>query len=86
MYFLNKIKLGKNKKEVYLIVNSLSSKTYLFTNTKREYYQEINDRKNNDKFIEQVEFNGRIIPSFPFNLKKDDTELYDLTVQGEFDL
>jgi hypothetical protein len=86
MYFLNKIKLGKNKKEVYLIVNSLSSKTYLFTNTKREYYQEINDRKNNDKFIEQVEFNGRIIPSFPFNLKKDDTELYDLTVQGEFGL
>ena len=28
----------------------------------------------------------KIIPSFPFNLKKDDTELYDLIVQGEFGL
>ena len=56
-------------------MNNLSSKAYLFTKTKREYYQEINDRKNNDKFIEQVEFNGRNIPSFSFNWKKDDTEL-----------
>ena len=51
IYFFNKIKLGKSKKEAYLIINSLSSKTYLFTNTKREYYQEISNRKNNDKFI-----------------------------------
>jgi len=39
MYFFNKINLGKSKKEVYLIVNSLSSKTYLFTNQKKEYSQ-----------------------------------------------
>lgn len=40
------------KKEVYLIINSLLSKKYLFTNKKREYYQEINYRKNNDKASE----------------------------------
>ena len=28
----------------------------------------------------------KIIPSFPFGIKKDDIELYDLTVQGEFGL
>lgn len=72
-YFYNKINLGKNKKEVYLIVDCLSSKTYLFTNLKREYYKKINDRKNKDKFIEKVEFNGRTIYSFTFNLTKDDT-------------
>ena len=34
MHFFNKIKLGKSKKEVYLIMNSLSSITYLFINQK----------------------------------------------------
>ena len=86
MYFFNKIKIGRKSKEVYLIVNSLTSKTSLFTNTNRDYYEEIKSGRKDNKLIDSVEISGKKVDDFTFNLKKDDTELNDLTVQGELGL
>lgn len=86
MYFFNKIKIGRKSKEIYLIVNSLTSKTSLFTNTNRDYYEEIKSGRKDDKLVDSIEISGKKVDDFTFNLKKDDTDLNDLTVQGELGL
>ena len=84
--FLNKIRIGSQSKEISLIVDTLSSKTQLFTNSKRPYSTEIEKGRKSDVFIDKVSFAGEVIKSFPFNLCIDDTKLNDRTIQGELGL
>ena len=69
-----------------MILNSISSKSVLFTNSKRDYSQEIQRNRKSDVLIDKLNFNGEIIPSFPFNLKLDETKLNNPKIQGEFGL
>ena len=39
--FLEKFKIGPKSKEINMILNSITSKSVLFTNSKRDYSQEI---------------------------------------------
>ena len=84
--FLDKIHIGSQSKEITLIVNSLSSKTVLFTNSKRPYSQEIQRGRKSDVLIDKIIFAGQTIESFPFNLEIDDTKLNNAEIQGEFGL
>ena len=84
--FLEKFKIGPKSKEINMILNSISSKSVLFTNSKRDYSQEIQRNRKSDVLIDKLNFNGEIIPSFPFNLKLDETKLNNPKIQGEFGL
>ena len=84
--FLEKFKIGAQSKEINMILNSITSKSILFTNSKRDYSTEIQKNRNSDVLIDKLNFNGEIIPSFPFNLKLDDTKLNNPKIQGEFGL
>ena len=84
--FLEKFKIGPHSKEINMILNSITSKSILFTNSKRDYSDEIAKKRNSDVLIDKVNFNGEIIPSFPFNLKLDETKLNNPKIQGEFGL
>jgi hypothetical protein len=69
-----------------MIFNTIISKSVLFTNSKRDYSEEIQKNRKSDVLIEKINFKGEIIPSFPFNLKLDETQLNDPKIQGEFGL
>ena len=84
--FLNKIRIGTQSKEISLIVDTLSSKTKLFTNSKRPYATEIEKGRKSDVLIDKVSFAGEVIKSFPFNLGIDDTKLNDRRIQGQLGL
>ena len=84
--FLDKIRIGSQSKEISLILNTLSSKTILYTNSKRPYAQEIQRGRKSDVLIDKVSFNGEKIESFPFNLAIDETKLNNKDIQGEFGL
>ena len=84
--FLENIRIGSQSKQISLILNTLSSKTVLFTNTKRPYAQQIQKGRKSDVLIDKVVFEGEKIDSFPFNLKIDDTKLNNPDIQGEFGL
>ena len=84
--FLEKFKIGSRSKEINMIINSITSKSVLFTNSKRDYSEEIQKNRKSDVLIDKINFNGQIIPSFPFNLKLDETQLNDPKIQGEFGL
>ena len=84
--FFEKFKIGAQSKEINMILNSITSKSILFTNSKRDYSTEIQKNRNSDVLIDKLNFNGEIIPSFPFNLKLDDTKLNNPKIQGEFGL
>ena len=84
--FLEKFKIGPHSKEINMILNSITSKSILFTNSKRDYSEEISKKRNSDVLIDKINFNGEIIPSFPFNLKLDETKLNNPKIQGEFGL
>ena len=84
--FLEKFKIGPKSKEINMILNSISSHSVLFTNSKRDYSQEIQRNRKSDVLIDKLNFNGEIIPSFPFNLKLDETKLNNPKIQGEFGL
>jgi hypothetical protein len=84
--FLEKFKIGPKSKEINMILNSITSKSVLFTNSKRDYSQEIQRNRKSDVLIDKLNFNGEIIPSFPFNLKLDETKLNNPKIQGEFGL
>ena len=83
---LNLIYIGSQSKQISLLTNTLSSKTVLYTNSKRVYSEEIQQGRKSDVFIDKVTFNGQIIESFPFNLKIDETKLNNKEIQGEFGL
>ena len=84
--FLEKFRIGPRYKEINMILNSISSKSILFTNSKRDYSNEIQKNRKSDVLIDKLNFNGEIIPSFPFNLKLDETKLNNPKIQGEFGL
>lgn len=84
--YLDKIRIGSQSKEISLILNTLSSKTILFTNSKRPYSQEIQKGRKSDALIDKVTFEGELISSFPFNLQMDETKLNNKDIQGEFGL
>ena len=84
--FLEKFKIGSKSKEINMILNSITSKSILFTNSKRDYSQEIQKNRKSDVLIDKLNFNGEIMQSFPFNLKLDETKLNNPKIQGEFGL
>lgn len=84
--FLDKIHIGSQSKEISLIINTLTSKTVLFTNSKRPYAQEIQRGRKSDVLIDKIAFAGQVIESFPFSLEIDETKLNNKDIQGEFGL
>ena len=84
--FLDKIRIGSQSKEISLILSTLTSKTVLFTNSKRPYAQEIQRGRKSDVLIDKVSFAGQKIESFPFNLAIDETKLNNKDIQGIFGL
>ena len=84
--FLDTIRIGSQSKQISLILNTLSSKTVLFTNSKRPYAQQIQRGRKSDILIDKVSLEGEKIDSFPFNLEIDDTQLNNANIQGEFGL
>ena len=83
---LEKFKIGSRSKEINMILNTIISKSVLFTNSKRDYSEEIQKNRKSDVLIEKINFKGEIIPSFPFNLKLDETQLNNPKIHGEFGL
>ena len=73
--FIDKFKIGSHSKEINLILNSIISHSILFTNSKRDYSEEIQKNRKSDVLIDKLNFKGEIIPSFPFTLKLDETKL-----------
>ena len=63
--FLEKFKIGSRSKEINMIFNTIISKSVLFTNSKRDYSEEIQKNRKSDVLIEKINFKGEIIPSFP---------------------
>ena len=84
--YLNKIRIGSQSKEISLLLNTLSSKSILFTNAKKPYAQEIQKKRKSDVLIDKVTIEGEVISSFPFNLQIDETRLNDKNIQGVFGL
>ena len=84
--FLEKFKIGSKSKEINMILNSLISESILFTNSKRDYSQEIQRKRKSDILIDKLNFNGDIMPEFPFKLKLDDTKINNNKIQGIFGL
>ena len=84
--FLDKIRIGSQYKEISLIINTLSTKSILYTNSKRPYATEIQRGRKSDVLIDKISFDGQTIESFPFNLAIDETKLNNKNIQGEFGL
>ena len=84
--FLEKFRIGSKAKEINMILNSLISQSILFTNSKRDYAQEIQRYRKSDVLIDKLDFNGDIMPEFPFKLKLDDTKINNNKIQGIFGL
>ena len=79
--FIDKFKIGSHSKEINLILNSIISHSILFTNSKRDYSEEIQKNRKSDVLIDKLNFKGEIIPSFPFTLKLDETKLKMMITQ-----
>ena len=84
-YFCS-IRIGSKSKEIKLLINSISSTNVLFTNSNRKYSKEISSGRKSDAFMDKIEFNGHVIPEFPFSLILDNTGLNSPEIQGEFGL
>ena len=84
--FFENVKIGNPAKEISLILNTISTKSVLFTNEKRPYYNEIQKEKRTDVFKDKVSFDGHVVKSFKFNLEVDDTKLNNKAIQGELGL
>ena len=84
--FLDKIRIGSQYKEISLILNTISTKILLYTNSKRPYAREIQRGRKSDVLIDKISFDGQTIESFPFNLGLDETKLNNINIQGEFGL
>ena len=83
---LYKVRIGSQSTEIKLLLNSFSANNLLFTNTNRNYYKQISEGRKSDAFMDKLEFNGQIIPDFPFTLLMDNTGLNSQEIQGEFGL
>ena len=84
--YIDNIRIGSQSKLISLILNTISSKTVLFTNSKRPYAQQIQKGRKSDVLIDKVSIAGEKIDSFPFNLQIDDTQLNNINIQGELGL
>ena len=84
--FLEKFRIGHKSKEINMILNSLISQSILFTNSKRDYSQEIQRNRKSDVLIDKLDFNGDVMYEFPFKLKLDDTKINNNKIQGIFGL
>ena len=83
---LYKVRIGSHSTEIKLLLNSFSANNLLFTNTNRNYYKQISEGRKSDAFMDKLEFNGQIIPDFPFTLLLDNTGFNSQEIQGEFGL
>ena len=83
---LYKVRIGSQSTEIKLLLNSFSANNLLFTNTNRKYYKQISEGRKSDAFMDKLEFNGQIIPDFPFTLLLDNTGFNSQEIQGEFGL
>ena len=84
--YLFSVRIGSQSTEIKLLLNSFSSNNILFSNSNRKYSKEISEGRKSDAFIDKLEFNGHIIPDFPFSLMQDCTGLNSPEIQGEFGL
>ena len=84
--FLFSVRIGSHSTEIKLLLNSFSSNNILFTNSNRKYSKEISKERKSDVFMDKLEFNGHIIPDFPFSLILDSTGFNSPEIQGEFGL
>ena len=84
--FLENIRIGSQSKQISLILNTLSSKMILFTNSKRPYAQQIEKGRKSDVLTDKVSIDGEKIDSFPFILELDNTKLNNRNIQGELGL
>ena len=84
--YLFSVYIGSQSTEIKLLLNSFISNNILFTNTNRKYAKEISSGRKSDVYIDKLEFNGHIIPEFPFSLSLDTTGLNSGEIQGEFGL
>ncbi len=84
--YLFSVRIGSQSKEIKLLLNTISSNNILFSNSNKEYSQEISAGRKSDIFMDKLQFNGQIIPDFPFSLILDNTGLYNPKIQGEFGL
>ena len=80
------VRIGSQSTEIKLLLNSFSANNILFTNSNRNYYKQISEGRKSDAFLDKLEFNGQIIPDFPFTLLLDNTGLNSPEIQGEFGL
>ena len=84
--YLYSIRIGSQSKEIKLLLNSLSSNNFLFSNSNKKYFKEISEGRLSDAYIDKIEFNGQVISDFPFNLILDNTGFNSPEIQGEFGL
>ena len=84
--YLFSVYIGSQSIEIKLLLNSFISNNILFTNTNRKYSKEISSGRKSDVYMDKLEFNGNIIPEFPFSLSLDKTGLNNGEIQGEFGL
>ena len=80
------VRIGSQSTEIKLLLNSFISNNLLFTNSNRKYFKEISEGRKSDAFLDKLEFNGQIIPDFPFTLILDNTGFNLQEIQGEFGL
>ena len=80
------VRIGSQSTEIKLLLNSFNANNLLFTNSNRNYYKQISEGRKSDAFLDKLEFNGQIIPDFPFTLILDNTGLNSQEIQGEFGL
>ena len=84
--YLFSVRIGSQSTEINLLLNSFSSNNILFSNSNRKFAKEISKGRMSDAFMDKLEFNGQIIPEFPFSLILDNTGLNSPDIQGEFGL
>ena len=80
------VRIGSQSTEIKLLLNTFNANNNLFTNSNRNYYKQISEGRKSDAFLDKLEFNGQIIPDFPFTLLLDNTGFNNKDIQGEFGL
>lgn len=83
---LFKVRIGSQSTEIKLLLNTFNANNILFTNTNRNYYQQISKGRKSDAYTDKLELNGEIIPDFAFSLILDNTGFNSQEIQGEFGL
>ena len=83
---LFKVRIGSQSTEIKLLLNTFNANNILFTNSNRNYYQQISNGRKSDAYMDKLEFNGQIIHDFPFSLILDNTGFNLQEIQGEFGL